>query len=129
MGTIEKARQKDICVAFSNDAYELWILLHFEPINRHTHRTELNSKLNKIFKNKFGKEYNKASEDIYRFIIGYQQTAIDNAKKITARHIKDYGCIDPLKNPITMIFELVECLNYLYEKKKTCKCFPHKRTS
>ena len=66
------------------------------------------------------------SEDIYKFIIGNQQTAIDNAKNITARHIRDYGRIDPLQNPITMIFELVECLNHLYTKDKTCECYPNK---
>lgn len=124
-GTIEKARQIGICVAFSNDSYELWILLHFELITRHTHRSELNSKLNTIFIERFGIEYSKASQDIYRLIVGYQQQAIDNAKVLVAKHIRDHGVLKPYENnPLTMIFQLVECLNSIYVAKKNCDCFP-----
>ncbi len=128
LGTIEKARQKNICVAFANDAYELWILLHFEPVTRYTHRNILNSRLNKIFQNKFGKKYDKSSRDVYKNIIEYQNKAIKNTKKLISQNIKDNGRINPQNNPLTTIYQLVECLNNINspEKKEFCKCFPQK---
>lgn len=125
-GTIESARQKNICVAFSNESYELWILLHFESVTRHTCRQELNGRLKELFLEKFGLEYEKSSKDIYELIIGSQTQAIERAKNLVKQHLRDYGKIDPSKNPITMVYELVECLNMLYKSKKGCDCFPKK---
>ena len=125
-GTIETARKKNICVAFSNESYELWILLHFQLVSKHTSRENLNSELKRIFLSRFGLEYEKSSQDIYSLIIGQQSQAIKNAKVLVAKHIKDYGKIDPNKNPITMIYQLVECLNSLYSTDKDCDCFPSK---
>jgi len=126
-GTIEEARQKGICVAFSNESYELWILLHFKQVNAYTNREDLKSHLNKIFKEKFRKEYSKASADIYNLIIGQQQTAIKNAKRLVTKHISDYGKINIEQNPITIIYQLVECLNSINLEEKQCDCFPNLR--
>jgi len=124
---INKAKKLDICIAISNEAYELWILLHFQPLTRYTHRSDLNSILKKIFKEKFGIEYSKSSRDIYAFIIGFQQQAISNAKHLVQMQIENHGKFDPCEqNPVTTIFELVEYLNSLYSKeKKEFICFPH----
>lgn len=129
LGTIEKARNNNICVALSNDAYELWILLHFKTIRSYTHRKDLNHQLNEIFFKKFGKKYEKSSQDIYNLIIGEQPEAIKNAKILSEQHKRDYGKIDPEKNPITMIYQLVECLNSLYDKDRNCDCFPNKENN
>jgi len=124
-GAIQRAKQLGICIAISNEAYELWILLHFRPITRYTSRKELNSKLNKIFKDKFDVEYSKSSQDIYKFIIDLQPKAIKNAKQLVKTHIQNHGKLDPYaNNPLSMIFQLVECLNSLYQKDKKCDCFP-----
>jgi hypothetical protein len=123
-GAIEEARQKRICVAFSNESYELWILLHFKQVTAHINRVDLNHHLNEIFREKFGKEYSKSSSDVYSLIIGQQQTAIDNAKSLVKIHLRDYSKIDVEKNPITMIYQLVECLNSISDDKKECDCFP-----
>jgi hypothetical protein len=125
-GTIETARKKNICVAFSNESYELWILLHFESVNGNTSRKDLNSRLKKIFLDRFQIEYAKSSQDVYLLIRSLQEIAIKNAKILVKQHIKNYGKIDPSKNPITMIYQLVECLNSLYNKDNNCDCFPNK---
>ena len=44
-GTLNRAKDLDICTAFSNESYELWVLLHFEKVSRYTSREELNSRL------------------------------------------------------------------------------------
>ena len=124
-GAIKRAKDLGICIAISNEAYELWILLHFQPLSRHTHRNELNSKLKTIFRDRFGIDYSKSSQDIYAFTVGLQSEAIKNAKQLVAMQKRNNGLLDPCENnPLTMIFELVECLNSLYEKDKKCTCFP-----
>jgi len=124
-GAIKRAKDLGICIAISNEAYELWILLHFQALSRHTHRTELNSKLKTIFRERFGIDYSKSSQDIYAFTIGLQSEAIKNSKQLVAMHIRNHGVLDPCENnPLTMIFELVECLNSLYDKDRKCTCFP-----
>ncbi len=108
----QSAYSKGICVAFSNESYELWVLLHFEKLTKWTSRKELNSKLKKIFEDRFHIEYTKSSRDIYRYIISFQKEAIKNAKSLVEMHkqnskLKEYcEC-----NPLTTIFELVEYLN------------------
>ena len=124
-GTIETTRQTNICVAFSNEAYELWILLHFEKVSAHTNRTDLNSKLNQYFEAKFGKSYSKSSQDVYKLIIGLQNEAIKNAENLIKMHIRDHGKLKPYEqNPLTMIHQLVTCLNTFYHDDKKCDCFP-----
>ena len=122
--TIQKAKENNVCVAFSNESYELWLLLHFKLVSIHTDRDTLKSQLNNIFLNRFQKEYEKSSQDIYGLIIGLQDEAIKNAKILVAQHLENYRKIEPKNNPITMIYQLVECLNSLYSKKKKCNCFP-----
>jgi len=125
-GTIARARELGICVAMSNEAYELWILLHFQPVTRYMSRRELNHALNKIFRDRFSSEYDKSSQDVYNFTVGLQDIALVNAKKLVERHSKVNDSISPYDcNPITMIFELVECLNGLYKDGNDCNCFPN----
>ncbi len=108
----QSADSKGICVAFSNESYELWVLLHFEQLTKWTSRKELNSKLKKIFEDRFSIEYTKSSRDIYRYIRSFQKEAIKNAKSLVEMHkhngkLKEHcDC-----NPLTTIFELVEYLN------------------
>ena len=124
--TIKKAKENNICVAFSNESYELWLLLHFQFVSVHTHRDNLKSQLNKIFLDRFQIEYEKSSQDVYLLLRSLQETAINNAKNLAKQHLRDYDKLDPEKNPITMIYQLVECLNSLYSKEKNCDCFPNK---
>ena len=124
--TIKKAKENNICVAFSNESYELWLLLHFQLVSVYTDRKKLKSQLNKIFLDRFQIEYEKSSQDVYLLVRNLQEIAISNAKNLVKQHLLDYGKVDPEINPITMIYQLVECLNSLYSKEKNCDCFPNK---
>lgn len=126
LSTIKKAKENNICVAFSNESYELWLLLHFQLVSVHTDRKKLKSQLNKIFLDRFQIEYEKSSQDIYYLVRNLQEVAIKNAKILASEHIQNGGAINPVKNPITTIYQLVECLNFLYRKEKNCDCFPNK---
>jgi len=129
-GAIQRAKDLDICVAISNEEYELWILLHFISVTAHINRADLNKKLNVIFKDKFNKEYSKSSQDVYQLIVGLQEEAIKNAKNLVKLHIKDNAKVTPFSdNPLTTVYQLVECLNTLYGSgdNKCNDCFPKKK--
>ncbi len=125
-GTIKQAKDLGACCAFSNESYELWVLLHFEKLQRYTNRDELNKKLNAIFLETFRVEYSKASSDIYTILKSRQKTAIDNAKFLIAKHLREDGEIKPFEqNPLTNIYELVERLEAIGKNIAVeCDCFP-----
>jgi hypothetical protein len=123
--TIQRAKDLGVCIAISNEAYELWLLLHFEPLTRATNRKDLNKKLNEYFLSYFGQDYSKSAQDVYVLIIGFQNKAICNAKNLLIEQIRNHGKLDPEKqNPLTLVYQLVECLNSLYDEEKDCGCFP-----
>ncbi len=128
-GAIQRAKDLDICVAISNEAYELWILLHFTSVTAYISRADLNKKLNVIFKDKFKKEYSKSSQDVYQLIVGLQEDAIKNSKKLVNFYIQDNGKVTPFSdNPLTTVYQLVEYLNTLYGGgvNECNDCFPKK---
>jgi hypothetical protein len=101
---IYKARANKIRVAYSNEAFELWYLLHFEYLNAGIHRKQYEGKLTKylLFK------YEKNLEIMYEKLIKRQTTAIKNAKMLMNEHI---GIIPSKANPSTTVYKLVIELN------------------
>jgi len=123
-GAIKRAKDLGICVAFSNEAYEVWVLLHFKYTTSYLDRFDLKKELNGIFENRFNIEYEKGADNIYELTVAYQKEAIKNAKKLIKHHQNSQKVLDIFSsNPITFIYELVECLNNFYENQE-CKCFP-----
>lgn len=110
-GTFTRARDLGVSVAFSNESYELWVLLHFEKLERYTNRVVLKEKLNLLFKQHFKISYSKADSDIYALIKTRQCQAIINAKALMEKHKRDDETMDPYNhNPLTNIYELIECI-------------------
>ena len=72
-GTIESARALNINVAYANEAYELWILLHYEEQKAHINRFQLNKKLKTLI------DYEKDNEFIYEMIKYKQNEEIGRA--------------------------------------------------
>ncbi len=103
---IRLAQRNNLNLAVSNDAFELWFLLHYEYYSSQTHRSELIKKLS--HKNRLGAKYEKNSEDMYKKLKDKQQTAIDNAKRLWANCNQNYNI-----NPSTTVFQLVNTLNDL----------------
>ena len=114
----ENAKELGICISVSNYLFELWILLHFQPITKIITPTEVITLLENIFEEKFSINYHNISKDIYPIIVGLQSKAIENAKLLKKEEINlslDY--------PVVTIYELIECLNFLGEdKSENCNC-------
>ncbi len=97
-------KYKNINIAYSNQAFELWYLLHFNYYNTGISR----KRYYELLSNLLGKKYKKNSTEIYELICEKEDTAIKNAKKL----LKSYSECNPEKNnPSTTVFKLVEELN------------------
>jgi hypothetical protein len=120
---ILKAEANGIKCAWSNEAFELWYLLHFHNRVTAMKRTEYEKAIEEVVNIKFGKkkrkfEYKKNCPDMFALLseVGNQELAIkwakELAKGIIGEQFANY-------NPQTMVFKLVEELNGQSEELNT----------
>lgn len=118
---IRLAFENDIRFAISNDAFELWYLLHYEYYTSETHRSDLTKMLSR--KNRLGEQYKKNCEDMYEKLKDRQSQAIKNAEKLWNSYDEGISGTDTIpeligkhnRNPSTTVHCLVKELNqYLY---------------
>ncbi len=102
---IKKAEREGFSVAYSNQAFELWYVLHFDY-----HDTAISRKqYQRILSQKLRKEYRKNDPNIYDVLLDKQQEAIENAKRLLDSYRPDHN---PAKDdPCTTVHLLVESLN------------------
>lgn len=107
------AQKQGFHVAYSNEAFELWYLLHFHfyhtGISRHSYCQKLSIFLHR--------EYKKNDPRIYQDLLGRQGDAIHNARNLLA----EYNPPNPAQdNPSTTVFRLVEELNRYAPENLRC---------
>jgi len=106
------ARRNNIREVYSNEAFELWYLLHYDYHNAGISRTQYES----ILTERLGKPYKKNSATMYEDLLtsgGDQQRAINHAEKLLATYgdRTDYAN----HNPSTTVHLLVAALNQFLE--------------
>ena len=113
---IHLAEQKGFKVAFSNDAFELWVLLHYQEVSGPLTRNQLFEKLSHLLKIDYEKHGKKK-----QFTVGFyqkllndphssQQQAIRRARKLIQEAAQQNKT--PFEaNPLTTVVNLVEALN------------------
>ena len=102
---IELAIQKDINVAYSNEAFELWYILHFQYLDAAVNR----NRYIEILKEILG-DYQKNDDQMYLLLNekGEEKKAISRAKKL----YKELNIGNPAaEKPTTLVYKLVERLN------------------
>lgn len=100
---LQLAKNYNINVAYSNDAFELWYLLHFNFYDMQLTRDQYIEKLKPLL----GGDYRKNDELMYSKLEDKMQVAIKNAKRLYGASDKyDPGNADPS----TTVFILVEKL-------------------
>ncbi|WP_009630758.1 RloB family protein [Synechocystis sp. PCC 7509] len=100
---ISSAKKYGFKVAYSNEAFELWYVLHFEFLNTGIPRNDYIKKLTSLL----GKKYQKNSTTIYDDLLDKQDIAIKRAKKL----LEEYEPSKPEQdNPSTTVHLLVEQL-------------------
>lgn len=116
-----KRKDLNIEVAYSNDSFELWYLLHFHYRQTGILRDEIIKKvieeLKKVEPHKFAKlDKDNIKEEnytkmIFETLLDKQETAIRNAKNLLNFHGNSH--IPEQDNPSTRVHILVEILNNL----------------
>ena len=119
-----RAKRLKVEVAYSNDAFELWYLLHFNyldgAISRDDLLTKVIEKLQSLNASKFAQldrdtiKQVDFTELIFEELHSMQETAITNAKRLMAFHGEGHN--PESDNPSTTIHKLVELLKSLWNK-------------
>ncbi len=107
---IEIAKREGINCAFSNDCFELWLVLHEEYTESSLHRTQIFEKLSEKFNFNYEKEGKNEDfvKSIYPMFLNKIHIAIRNAKRL---HLSHSGKQYHLQNPCSTVYQLVEALN------------------
>jgi hypothetical protein len=104
----ELAQANTIKLAWTNGAFELWYLLHFDYIDSAISRKDYAKKLSQR-----GLKYKKADHRFYEKIKDKQDAAIKNAKKLERYWNEASRKFPERENPSTNVHKLVEFLNEL----------------
>jgi len=120
--SIFKAQSSNIDCAWSNEAFELWYVLHFQyrntPMAREDYKKGIETEMNKNILKKTGKVssfiYKKNSKEMYNLLkeFGNEEQAIKWAKKLEVQFTDtNYSS----HNPCTRVYKLIEQLNEIRE--------------
>lgn len=113
--------EHNIPLAFSNTAFEVWLLSHFHKITKPLNNNELIEEMNSLLKNELNLhcKYNKGDENlIKKYFIPQIDKALLNTKvgyqKFVKEHYEQYPQNDNYQiwewNPCSNIFMLIEAL-------------------
>lgn len=102
---IKLARNNQIQAAYSNDAFEIWYILHFHYHQTALERSKYESKLTDLL----GSKYKKSDETMYVKLKDKQLDAIRHSKQLLAYYGAKHN--PESDNPCTTVHRLVEFLN------------------
>jgi hypothetical protein len=101
---LKNAKRHKFHVAYSNESFELWYILHFQFLNTATSRIDYEDKLSKLL----GQKYQKNDPKMYEKLFEKQSEAIKHAERL----LESYDRSNPAKdNPSTTVHLLVQALN------------------
>lgn len=113
---IKEAQEEEIKIAFTNQCFETWILLHFYYLSTPTSR-DVTKKIREAFKRNGLGNFVK-NQRVFNLLIPFQEKAIKNAKRILPKYEKiDWKAqLSERGNPSTSIHFLVNEINKLLDK-------------
>ncbi len=101
---ISLARSNNIQIAYSNEAFEIWYMLHFNYYDTGFSRDQYKELLTRLLNH----EYRKNSPSMYEELLERQNTAIKNAERLLSTYQRSNPERD---NPSTTVHLLVMELN------------------
>lgn len=106
----QKARKNKIHIAISNICFEVWILMHFEPVHLHKPYQRCSNVIRKMQRS-FVKKYHK-NDKHFDYLKPLTQNAIENAKAMQKHYNQpQYAEVHEYDlNPYSNVHELVEYL-------------------
>ena len=118
--TIKTANQYDIGIAFSNIAFEVWLISHFREINSFKKSEELISDLDSILKERgYNKGYEKNDSEVFEKVLFPElEKAVHNANVSLQKRIVEFNKNRPNEkrypycdwNSCTTVHKLIEAL-------------------
>lgn len=103
-GALQQAKSRNVKVAYSIRAFELWYLLHFDYHDTAISRRDYRKKLSKSL----GRQYRKNDPSMYEDLLSRQSTAIKHADKL----LNESSSRNPAaSDPSTRVQKLVQELN------------------
>lgn len=110
---VENARKNNIKIAYTNECFELWILLHFlKPTSAISRGKDIEKKIqNEFKKHKLGKF--KKNQKVFDILLQFQSVAVKNAKSILHKYnnINWDEKLSEKGNPSTSVHFLVDEIN------------------
>ncbi len=112
---IQQAAEHKINCAWSNESFELWLLLHFKEVSKHTSRKDLYDMLETAIRNELHKtdpealyDYSKGDPQIYEHVtkLGNEADAFTRAEALR-NNFKDSTNAPSSQNPCTHVDKLV----------------------
>lgn len=112
---IQQAAKHNINCAWSNESFELWLLLHFKDVSTSTNRKDLCDLLEAAIRNELHKtnsealyDYSKGDAQIYEHVttLGSETDAFARAKKLKSNFNRS-KVAPSVQNPCTHVDELV----------------------
>jgi len=101
----DKAKDNVVNIAFSNEAFELWFILHYEPRSTGLSRTQYKARLSKFLNRK----YEKNSPDMFALLRSHLPEAIRNAMRLSSENeMYAHELID--LNPYTGVHLLIKSM-------------------
>ena len=121
---INNAQHLKVNVAYANDSFELWYLLHFTYRSTSLLRDDILKEVINRLKAKNSSKFSQLNDEnikqvnftklIFEELLELQETAIDNAIRLLASYSDSHN--PESDNPSTTIHKLVEILNGLNNK-------------
>ena len=110
---ITLAESKKFRVAYSNEAFELWYLLHFRYVDTALHRSQYAEKLEECLERK----YKKHDSEIFELLQakGDEAQAIRFAERLRLRHPRGFSFSN--RNPETTVDLLVQELRRIRQQR------------
>jgi hypothetical protein len=107
---ITLAESKGFQVAYSNQAFELWFLLHFDYVSGPMHRNQYSDRLRILLGFTYTKHIDTARL-MFRVLLDRQLIAIENAKRLYNQYDNGFGYRNPAEEESsTTVYQLVEKL-------------------
>ncbi len=114
---LKNAIKNNIKIAYANESFELWILLHFQKLRTPIKRgKEIEKKIQEMFKKHNLQKFTK-NQKVFNILLPFQRDAIKNAKSILPNYTKInwHEKISRKGNPSTSIHFLIDEINILTE--------------
>lgn len=103
--SIAQAKNNGWDVAWTNDSFELWYLLHFEYLNSAIDRTQYKEKLKAHFKQNGLSGYEKKDPKVFEILYDKKEVALRNASRLEKNYDDSVSYSE--RNPCTTVHELV----------------------